>query len=468
MLVGPTADRSEIAEVFVSYSSEDRDRVLPLVDSLISRGIPVWIDRYRIPAARRWASEISRAIKAAKVVVFFASSSAFSSSTVLQEVGFACEKKKLLLPLYLEEFEIPEEFELFLTGIHVIRLHEALPEAWPEKTCGSLRKLGVTVPPRDPRGGPEIPGAEFGPTTPPASSAAISPLTPYLVNRTTQNGELRTTVGNHFLESRNLGKSPSVPLVLIAYGRRDQALLEYCQTLEEVYMPKALKYVGYPDCMILKYLPWVKDSDDERAVSGFRSEIEFQLDLKPGSMWETLGRKVAQLRSAVVLCYHQDCSAWTEAQFRALRYYIQSWAGLPGISSSYPLVILFVFQYQAMEAKWQDWFNLRRPKHSPIANQLLALRDLKGPSLDLNVLTELGNVTSGDIDHWIRTEVKPPDPAGMIRKVGEILDDRDLYDGESVSMSVLVERLHSVGVPMSDLIALLRRVLEITVKEQLN
>ena len=34
-----------MADVFISYASEDRDRVRPLAEALLSRGFNVWWDR---------------------------------------------------------------------------------------------------------------------------------------------------------------------------------------------------------------------------------------------------------------------------------------------------------------------------------------------------------------------------------------------------------------------------------------
>ena len=40
------------AEVFISYSSLDRDQVMPVVESLRGSGISVWVDEGNIPRSR--------------------------------------------------------------------------------------------------------------------------------------------------------------------------------------------------------------------------------------------------------------------------------------------------------------------------------------------------------------------------------------------------------------------------------
>ena len=43
------------AEVFISYASEDRARILDLVERLRSAGVSVWIDQMGIEGATMWS-----------------------------------------------------------------------------------------------------------------------------------------------------------------------------------------------------------------------------------------------------------------------------------------------------------------------------------------------------------------------------------------------------------------------------
>jgi len=51
------------AEVFVSYSRSDRDRVLPWVQLLQQAGISLWMDESDITGARLWRQEIAEALR---------------------------------------------------------------------------------------------------------------------------------------------------------------------------------------------------------------------------------------------------------------------------------------------------------------------------------------------------------------------------------------------------------------------
>lgn len=57
-----------MADVFVSYASEDRDRIAPLAHVIESEDLTVWWDR-RIGMGARFDREIERELDAAKCVV---------------------------------------------------------------------------------------------------------------------------------------------------------------------------------------------------------------------------------------------------------------------------------------------------------------------------------------------------------------------------------------------------------------
>ena len=90
------------ADVFISYSSLDRDRVIPVVDYLRSSGISVWVDEGNIHAADLWSEQIVQAIADCRVMVVMLSSNSTDSHNVVKEAMLASEQKKALLPVYLE------------------------------------------------------------------------------------------------------------------------------------------------------------------------------------------------------------------------------------------------------------------------------------------------------------------------------------------------------------------------------
>ena len=111
------------AEVFISYSSYDRDRVMPVVESLRSSGISVWVDEGNIHAADLWSEQIVQAIADCRVMVVMLSQNSTDSHNVVKEVMLASEQKKALLPVYLEPANIPAKLQYQLAGIQHLELY---------------------------------------------------------------------------------------------------------------------------------------------------------------------------------------------------------------------------------------------------------------------------------------------------------------------------------------------------------
>ena len=82
------------AEVFVSYSSQDRDRVIPVVEYLRSSGISVWVDEGNIHAADLWSEQIVQAIAGCQVMVVMLSGNSTDSHNVVKEAMLASEQKR--------------------------------------------------------------------------------------------------------------------------------------------------------------------------------------------------------------------------------------------------------------------------------------------------------------------------------------------------------------------------------------
>ena len=77
---------AQTADVFLSYSREDKARVLDLAARLRAAGVNIWIDQGGIDGAALWGESIVRALEGAKVLLLMVTPSAVSSHNVTNEV----------------------------------------------------------------------------------------------------------------------------------------------------------------------------------------------------------------------------------------------------------------------------------------------------------------------------------------------------------------------------------------------
>ena len=133
------------AEVFISYAARDRERVLGLVERLRGAGVTVWIDQAGIDVSTMWSQEIVSAIKNCKVMLLSISPNSTESENVVKELALASERKKPIIPVYLEAAEIPETMEYQLAGIQRVEYFREKEDSAIEAMLRSLVKRGVHV-----------------------------------------------------------------------------------------------------------------------------------------------------------------------------------------------------------------------------------------------------------------------------------------------------------------------------------
>ena len=99
-----------IMDIFLSYSSEDRDRVRLLVQRLGELGWSVWWDR-RIPPGMTWPQMIEKALESSRMMVVVWSKVSIKSKWVLIEANEG-EDRYPLVPVYIDVVKPPLQFRL--------------------------------------------------------------------------------------------------------------------------------------------------------------------------------------------------------------------------------------------------------------------------------------------------------------------------------------------------------------------
>lgn len=84
------------ADVFISYSREDKDKVLELTAKLSAAGVPIWMDVGGIDGATQWGEEIVNALERAKVLLLMVSESAVRSHNVACLYSQLGEKRRAI------------------------------------------------------------------------------------------------------------------------------------------------------------------------------------------------------------------------------------------------------------------------------------------------------------------------------------------------------------------------------------
>jgi gas vesicle protein len=98
-----------MADVFISYCREDKDRIIPILEGLTSLGLTVWSDA-RIETGGHWDEVIEKELSEASAVMVCWSQNSVRSAWVKAEAKFAQEHEKVV-PFSIEACKIPLQFQ---------------------------------------------------------------------------------------------------------------------------------------------------------------------------------------------------------------------------------------------------------------------------------------------------------------------------------------------------------------------
>ena len=98
---------NDSSRYFVSYAREDADFALKLAKELRASGANLWVDKLDIIGGQKWDRAVEKALKASEGMLVVLTPTAVNSDNVMDEVSFALGQKKVVVPVLLEECEIP-------------------------------------------------------------------------------------------------------------------------------------------------------------------------------------------------------------------------------------------------------------------------------------------------------------------------------------------------------------------------
>lgn len=95
-------------KVFFSYARTDAaDFALQLAHDLKAKRFNVWIDQLDIPAGTEWDLEIQKALESCDTLLFIESEKSVASNNVLDEVYYALEEHKKVIPVIYHDSKTP-------------------------------------------------------------------------------------------------------------------------------------------------------------------------------------------------------------------------------------------------------------------------------------------------------------------------------------------------------------------------
>ncbi len=124
--------------VFICYAHDERDTVVEQIDWLRSQGFTVWFDE-AIEAGSRWSDDLARAVEGCSAFLYVLSPRSVSSRYCLDEVHFALECSRPIVPVEIAPVTLTPGLKLSIGGTHRLFMHKMEPDEFRRKLAKGLK-----------------------------------------------------------------------------------------------------------------------------------------------------------------------------------------------------------------------------------------------------------------------------------------------------------------------------------------
>ena len=97
----------DVQVAFFSYSREDQEFALKLAQDLRTGGAHIWLDQIDIEPGMPWDRAVQQALESSPRMLVILSPKSTSSDNVSDEVGFALDNHKLVIPVLYRDCDVP-------------------------------------------------------------------------------------------------------------------------------------------------------------------------------------------------------------------------------------------------------------------------------------------------------------------------------------------------------------------------
>lgn len=98
---------TENSMIFISYARADAEFALRLAKDLKSAGANIWLDQLNVLKGERWDKAIQKGLRESEFVVVILSPKSVASENVLDEVSYAFDEGKQILPILYKKCDVP-------------------------------------------------------------------------------------------------------------------------------------------------------------------------------------------------------------------------------------------------------------------------------------------------------------------------------------------------------------------------
>jgi len=171
---------SDAQRYFLSYSRADEKFGLRLARDLRDQGVEIFVDQWDIRPSEHWDRAIERAVGCCRGLVVIISPRSVASDNVMDEVSFALDNGKTVLPVMIEKCVLP----LRITRMHLIDATRGYDKALQQCLAELVRPDRLSAAPDQPKAPAPPPlGQEAVATAKQQLTPVLGPIAKFLVEK---------------------------------------------------------------------------------------------------------------------------------------------------------------------------------------------------------------------------------------------------------------------------------------------
>ena len=308
-----------MAHIFISYSRKDTKAIDKLALEIETAGYTYWIDRGSIGGGDQWDEEVANAIAECDAFIVALSPTSVKSKAVKNELNFALEEDRKVIPVILKSVEIPKAVRFRLGALNRIDATskegiEKVIEALGGKKISLYKTNSDTIPPKYIKDDVQDAYKTNSDTTPPK---ATKDDTEELIDKGfVLNGQYRHEEALALFEEvlridpEHILAWENKSLSLFWLGRYEEALASFEEFIR--FDPDGVKTMLFVKGEIMEKL-----GRHEESLASYEELIRLYPEdnlpwTKKGQALERLGRHEESLQAfeSSIRLYHDDALAW--------------------------------------------------------------------------------------------------------------------------------------------------------------
>lgn len=128
--------------IFVCYAHDDAEQVYPEIVRLRDAGLHIWYDEGISPGSE-WSATLAEHIQQCAVFLYFITPRSVDREHCRREVNFALEQRCAILPVHLEETDVPAALQLNLSHRQAILKYQLATMAYQQKLDRALESAAL-------------------------------------------------------------------------------------------------------------------------------------------------------------------------------------------------------------------------------------------------------------------------------------------------------------------------------------